>query len=128
MNYLLDSHTFLWLDDTYENLSPAAQTIIADIENTLFISAASVWEIQIKAQLGKLGLRVALPILIEEQQERNDIQVLSITLNHIFELINLPHHHRDPFDRLLIAQSRIEAIPIISHDTKIAEYDVDVIW
>lgn len=128
MNYLLDTHTFIWMDSKSPDLSERARLLIADLEHVLFLSLASVWEMQIKAQLGKLNLRVALPDILRDQQITNDIQLLSITLDHILELKNLPDHHKDPFDRLLVAQSNIEQMPIISRDTQIAKYPVNVIW
>ncbi len=128
MNYLLDTHTFVWLDVRSANLSPRAKSVLSDPDHTLFVSMASIWEMQIKAQLGKLTLRVPLSQLIAEQQQADNIHLLSVSLEHIFELGNLANHHRDPFDRLLIAQARIEDMPIISGDPRVAEYGVEVIW
>ncbi len=128
MKYLLDTHAFIWLDVASAKLSPKVRSLIANQENILFLSLVSVWEIQIKHQLGKLQLRLPLEEIIEEQQQANQIEILPITLSHILELGNLPDHHRDPFDRLLIAQSKVENIPLISRDSEIAKYPIEVFW
>jgi len=88
----------------------------------------SVWEIPIKLQLGKLHLRLALADMVSEQQQTNDIQVLSVAFGHVVALQNLPAHHRDPFDRLLIAQAHAEEAVLISHGPVFAHYPVKVLW
>ena len=113
---LLDTHTFIWLDLEPVKLSIDCQNLLLDRENILLLSLASVWEMQIKYQLGKLTLRLPLPNLIAEQQQANSIQILPIELNHIWALDRLANHHRDPFDRLLIAQAIAEDVPILSDD------------
>lgn len=132
MNYLLDTHTFIWLDIENDNssseLSETARLLLADPENVLLLSLVSVWEMQIKSQLGKLTLRLPLEQIVREQLETNHIQLLPITLNHILSLQDLPHHHRDPFDRLLIAQAVTEQIPIIGRDAQMEKYTVDMVW
>jgi PIN domain nuclease of toxin-antitoxin system len=92
------------------------------------LSLASVWEIQIKSQLGKLQLSLPLSELIETQQQMNDLQLLPVELKHIYALTELSHHHRDPFDRLLIVQSRVEQMPLLSRDSIFDAYGVDRIW
>jgi len=92
------------------------------------LSLASVWEMQIKRQLGKLSLNLPLPELIASQQQTNGLQLLPIELNHIFMLENLPQFHRDPFDRLLIAQAVTEQIPVLSIDTVFDHYPVQRLW
>jgi len=106
MKLLLDTHAFIWWDSEPSKLSPQAFTLCQDQANTIFISVVSVWKMQIKFQLGKLKLKLPLATLIESQQQTNGIEVLPITLMHVLELDNLPMYHKDPFDRLLIAQSR----------------------
>lgn len=97
-------------------------------DNVLLLSLASVWEMQIKYQLGKLNLRLPLPDLIRDQQEVNNIQILSVKLDHIWGLDNLENHHRDPFDRILISQSIIEDISIVSDDQLFDQYPVRRLW
>lgn len=128
MNLLLDTHVFLWLNDTPEKLSPTALTACQDENNTLFLSLASAWEIQIKQQLGKLELSESLQTLISTQQQQNGLQLLPIELVHIEALSQLPAVHRDPFDRLLIAQSIQQHMQIVSADQVFTGYPVNLIW
>ncbi|MBC8161570.1 MAG: type II toxin-antitoxin system VapC family toxin [Roseiflexaceae bacterium] len=101
MNLLLDTHTFLWLVGAPELLSPTASAAIQDQSNTLYLSYASIWEMQIKVQLQKLALPNTFERIVEEQQRVNNIQLLPITPDHIYKLDSLPSHHKDPFDRLI---------------------------
>jgi PIN domain nuclease of toxin-antitoxin system len=128
MNILLDTHIFLWLNDTPEKLSQPALDACQNLDNTLYLSLASVWEMQIKQQLGKLQLNGTLQTLISTQQQQNGLQLLPIELEHIETLSHLPSPHRDPFDRLLIAQSIKEQMLIISADQAFAGYPVSLIW
>ena len=125
---LLDTHTFIWLDLEPVKLSIDCQNLLLDRENILLLGLASVWEMQIKYQLGKLTLRLPLPNLIAEQQQANSIQILPIELNHIWTLDRLANHHRDPFDRLLIAQAIAEDVPILSDDGLFDLYSVERLW
>jgi PIN domain nuclease of toxin-antitoxin system len=128
MKYLLDTHTFIWMESDPDKLSPAVSAAIRDLNNTLLLSTATVWEIQIKAQISKLKLQYPLPQVIENQLQNNQMDILSISLPHVLELDNLPLHHRDPFDRILIAQARIENIAILGNDPMFAQYDVQIVW
>ncbi len=101
---------------------------MTDTNNTWILSIASIWEMQIKIQLGKLKLNSTLPDLIETQERINNLQVLPIELAHIWGLTNLPNHHRDPFDRLLIAQAMIEQFPIVSIDSLFDSYPIQRLW
>ena len=125
---LLDTHTFIWLDLEPVKLSTDCQSLLLDCENILLLSLASVWEMQVKHQLGKLTLRLPLPDLIAEQQQVNNIQLLPIELNHIWMLEHLANHHRDPFDRLLIAQAIAEDVSILSNDGLFDLYPVERLW
>ena len=125
---LLDTHTFIWLDLETIKLSIDCRNLLLDCENILLLSLASFWEMQIKYQLGKLTLRLPLPNLIAEQQQANNIQLLPIELNHIWTLDRLANHHRDPFDRLLIAQAIAEDVPILSDDGLFDLYSVERLW
>jgi PIN domain nuclease of toxin-antitoxin system len=128
MNLLLDTHIFLWLNDTPEKLSQPALNACQNEDNTLYLSLVSVWEMQIKQQLGKLKLSESLQTLIDTQQQQNGLQLLGIELEHIDALSLLPSPHRDPFDRLLIAQSIKERMHIVSADQAFTGYPVSLIW
>lgn len=127
MKIMLDTHAFLWWDSEPEKLSKNALELCQNSENTMFLSAASVWEMQIKIQLGKLRIDLPLSDLIH-QQEENGIEILPVRVSHVLEINNLPSHHKDPFDRLLIAQARVEEMVFISADPIVAQYPVNAIW
>ena len=122
MGYLLDTHILLWWLAADSRLSPAALSTITEPRNRIFISAATVWEIGIKSQLGKLKIEESIPLLLLSE----GFEELSITGLHAQEAANLPRHHKDPFDRMLIAQARLERLTLISTDNNIADYDVDL--
>ncbi len=128
MRLLLDTHTFLWLDGSPEHLSPTALAACEDPTNQLYLSVVSAWEIQIKHQLNRLQLEVPLEEMIQGQQDANDVRILSVDLHHIYTLQQLPLHHNDPFDRLLIAQAKAEQMHLVSADGQFEPYVVDVIW
>ncbi len=122
MPALLDTNAFLWFISGSERLSSNALNYIADFENDLVISAASLWKIAIKTSLGKLELLSPFDQLIPSQLEKNAIAVLSIELTYLTKTIDLEFHHRDPFDRLIIAQGITDKIPIITSDAVFAKY------
>jgi len=128
MKVLLDTHAFIWLDTQPEKLSKTALEVCQNVDNQLYLSMASVWEMQIKVQLGKLDLRIPLAEMLKVQQQDNDLKVLSITLEHIYQLQSLPFHHNDPFDRLIIAQNSLENMTLVSADGKFKNYDISVLW
>jgi PIN domain nuclease of toxin-antitoxin system len=128
MRLLLDTHTFIWWDSHPEKLSQTALSLLQDQSNTLILSVVSVWEMQIKLQLGKLKLNLPLSELIESQQQINNLQILSVSLAHALALDSLPNHHNDPFDRLLVAQANVEDVFLVSKDAKIAQYSLQLIW
>jgi PIN domain nuclease of toxin-antitoxin system len=128
MKYLLDTHVFIWMASDPDALPQSIAEILLAPESDLVLSLVSIWEMQIKAQLGKLKLATELPALVEEQQTRNAVAILPISLEHLWELGKLPPIHRDPFDRLLIAQSRREKLLFLTADSLIPKYDVDVVW
>jgi PIN domain nuclease of toxin-antitoxin system len=127
MRLLLDTHIFIWWADQPERLSPAALSALEDEANELLLSVASVWEMQIKIQLGKLKLSLPLKELVKSQQETNDLTVSPVALAHVFALDALPFHHKDPFDRLLIAQSIEEELPIVTADPHFSAYSVKLL-
>jgi PIN domain nuclease of toxin-antitoxin system len=128
MRYLLDTSTFLWWIMDNELLSDRARKVIKDGRNTLLLSAASAWEIAIKAGLGRLEFPDGPGKVIPEQMSLNDIQGLPIQVSHALHVHSLPRHHRDPFDRMLVAQCQLEGLPIVTSDPQIARYEVDIIW
>ena len=128
MKILLDTHAFLWWDSNPEKLGKTVADLLSQTENTVYVSVVSAWEIQIKKQLGKLSLTVPLAELMESQQQVNEVIILPVQLNHILALDELPTHHKDPFDRLLIAQARIEGMGIATADPVFSKYDIKVIW
>jgi len=128
MKLLLDTHTFLWWITDDQKLSGRAREIISDGSNELFLSAATGWEIAIKVQIGRLKLPEEPIRFILEQMRINAIQSLPIQMNHALHVSTLPQHHRDPFDRLLIATAQLEGLPILSSDHQLVNYQVEVIW
>ena len=127
MRLLLDTHVFIWWADAPEKLSPGALAALEDEANELLLSVASVWEMQIKIQLGKLKLSLPLQELIRNQQETNELAVLPVALTHVLALDALPFHHKDPFDRLLIAQSVEEDLTVVSADSQFSAYSVKLL-
>jgi PIN domain nuclease of toxin-antitoxin system len=128
MRLLLDTHVFLWWDGDLQRLSPAARAAFDDRGNVLLLSVASVWEMQIKLQLGKLKLLIPLARIVEEQQRANGLEVLPVTLRHVLALEALPLVHKDPFDRLLLAQASAEEATLVSADSIFASYPVKLLW
>jgi PIN domain nuclease of toxin-antitoxin system len=128
MNLLLDSNVLIWFTLTPDRLSAKVTQFIADQDNNLFVSIASIWEIQIKLQIQKLTLDLPLSTLIKDLQENSDIRILDITLSHIYALENLPNEHRDPFDRIMIAQAMVEGMPFVSVDKVFDLYPIKRVW
>ena len=128
MRLLLDTHAFLWWIADDPRLSKKACEIIGDGKNQLFLSAASGWEIAIKARLGRLQMPDDLEHFILEQMALNTIENLPIILSHALHVYALPDYHRDPFDRLLISQAQLEGLPILTADPQISQYSVEVVW
>ena len=128
MRYLLDTHAFIWWDSEPKKLSAQVLALLQESNAQLFLSMASLWEMQIKIQLGKLKLRQPLEDIIQLQIIENNIQLLDITAQHIFALSSLDEFHKDPFDRLIISQSIHENLPVISKDNVFEQYPVRVIW
>jgi len=125
---LLDTHTFIWWDTDPARLSAVALALCSDPDNQLVLSVASLWEIQIKRQLGKLDLRLPLAGIVAQQRETNGLIILPIGQDHVLALEDLPFHHRDPFDRLLVAQALAEGATLVSGDPVLRSYPVEVRW
>lgn len=128
MNLLLDSPVFLWLMDEPERLPSKVLAMCESAENTLHLSVASVWELQIKCALGKLTMEQPLKVILDEQQHSNSMEILPIKLNHLWRLADLPRIHNDPFDRLLIAQAIVEDMQLVSADRLFSSYPVNLYW
>ena len=128
MKLLLDTHAFIWWDSGDARLSPVALAACESPANTLHLSLASVWELQIKMQLGKLTLRLPLAEVLRDQQRRNGLALEPVALEDILALDTLRALHRDPFDRLLVAQAGRRGFHLVSHDPEISRYPVPVLW
>ena len=128
MKYLLDTHTLLWFLQGDKKLSDKARRLIDSPRNEKFLSIVSLWEIAIKGSLGKLVLDKPFERLFPEQLYFNHIEVLDITVDSLIKLTTLPFHHRDPFDRLIIAQAFVEKLPIIGTDTVFDAYGINREW
>jgi PIN domain nuclease of toxin-antitoxin system len=128
VNLLLDTHAFLWFLDNDPQLSATAKRLIEDPINRKFVSMATCWELAIKVGLRKLDLGELATTFLPRELAANHFDLLGIELRHATFVETLPLHHRDPFDRLLIAQSMIEAIPVISVDVAFDVYGVSRLW
>ncbi len=128
MKLLLDTQVFLWLRGEPHKVSSKALSVYQERNNTTYLSIVSVWEMQIKHQIGKLDLNMPLQEIIEEQCGTNNLKILPLRLNHIFGLQRLPLHHKDPFDRLLLVQAQYENLCLISSDGKFKLYEVNLCW
>ena len=128
MRALLDTHAFLWWNADDPRLSQTSRDVIADGHNELYLSVASAWEIAIKAARGSLILPEPPEVYVPSRLQLHRILPLPIQLRHALHVFDLPPIHRDPFDRLLIAQSQLDDLPIMTTDPEIVRYDVSVIW
>jgi PIN domain nuclease of toxin-antitoxin system len=127
MKLLLDTHTFLWFIDDSPLLSAKGKALL-EADNDLLLSIGSLWEIAIELCLGKLTVAMPTEVLMTQQLTSNDIAVLSITIPPLVTISTLPLHHRDPFDRLIIAQAIVEPMPIVSADPAFDAYPVERLW
>ena len=128
MKYLLNTHTVLWFLKGDKKLSDKARRLIDSPRNSKFLSIVSLWEIAVKVSLGKLVLDKSFERLFPEQLYFNRIEVLDITVDSLIKLTTLPFHHRDPFDRLIIAQALVEELPIIGTDAAFDAYGISREW
>jgi len=127
MAFLLDTHTFLWFVSGDNKLPVSVIDKIKDIHQPCFLSAASLWEITIKNQIGKLTLDISLEELFN-YADRNQIEIIPINYQHLIVLSKLPNHHSDPFDRLIIAQAIAENLVLITRDKELKKYSVEQQW
>jgi PIN domain nuclease of toxin-antitoxin system len=128
MRAILDTHAFLWFIIGDSRPSAAAEQLIEDVRYDLLLSAASVWEIAIKVGQGRLPLPLPIRSFLPRQLAENDITLLPIEVKHALEVAELPAHHRDPFDRMLVAQALTEQVPILSADATLDQYGVQRVW
>jgi PIN domain nuclease of toxin-antitoxin system len=128
MRLLLDSHTLIWAVDEPTKLSATAVAALQDPGNDLLVSAGSIWEIAIKVGLKKLTLSQPFRPWIEKAIADLGASLLSINIEHADTLVGLPMHHRDPFDRLLVAQSKIEMLPVVGADAQFDAYGITRVW
>lgn len=128
MRLLLDTHAFLWFIEDSPKLSSLARAMIEDAVNAPLLSVASLWEMAIKTSIGKLVLARPFETLVPDQLEINGIDQLAIDFRHVALVVELPFHHRDPFDRLLVAQALMEGLPIVSADSSLDAYGVKRLW
>ena len=128
LKILFDTHAFFWIVSDDPRLSAAARKIFARSDSEIILSVASIWEILLKAQTGKFPFPRPADAYIRAQIKKSSITVLPIRLEHVFRLEQLALHHRDPFDRIILAQALEENIPIVSADSKFRLYPVEVLW
>ncbi len=128
MRLLLDTHAFLWFIGGEAALSHEARKLIEDDANEKIVSIASLWEIAIKNSIGKLPLGKPFEQLIPEHLQRNGFAVLGLTVAHTAQLVRLPFHHRDPFDRMLVAQCQSENLSLLSNDAMLDAYGIARLW
>ncbi|HLP90405.1 MAG TPA: type II toxin-antitoxin system VapC family toxin [Nostocaceae cyanobacterium] len=126
--FLIDTHTFIWYITDNSRLSSQVLDLINDENNQIFLSIASIWEMGIKHGLGKLTFTMPFEMFLTQQLSINDFSVLDIKISHIITVSQLPLYHRDPFDRMLIAQAVVENITVISADTVFDAYPVQRLW
>lgn len=127
MSYLLDTHCWLWLQTTPERLPVELVDTLADRSVDLFLSAASAWELGIKHAAGRIELPESPGDYVREGMRRSGVRELSMSHSHALEAAALPPHHRDPFDRMLVAQARLERLTLVTADRVLAAYDVDLV-
>ena len=128
MKLLLDTHTLLWFIAGNLSLSASARALIEDAANEKFVSIVSIWETAIKVSIGKMSLSAPFDVLFPHQIEVNGFELLPVKIEHTSVVTSLPFHHRDPFDRLLIAQAIEEKMTLLSVDTVFDDYGVTRLW
>ena len=128
MKLLLDTHVFLWWASDPAKLSPAAWSACGNPANDFLLSLASVWEMQIKCQTGKLPLTPSLADLVARHQQKQGLALWPVTLEHLLYLEILPPAHKDPFDRMLASQANLDALTLVTADPIFGQYPVTVLW
>ncbi len=128
MKLLLDTRTFLWWNEASPRLSKKALLLLSDPANTLLLSVVGAWELVLKTQTGKLRLPESLNVYVPTRMAHYAMHALPVSLAHALASESLPLHHRDPFDRLLIAQATIEGVPIVTANPEFRRYTIKVVW
>ena len=128
MRILLDTHTFIWFVTDSSRLSSTAKALIEDEYNEKLLSIASIWEMGIKHSIGKLTFELPFMTFVTSQLQQNSMEILNIRIEHLDVVANLPLHHRDPFDRLIISQAMVEQLPIVGVDKAFDSYAVRRLW
>ncbi|PNW51295.1 UNVERIFIED_CONTAM: twitching motility protein PilT [Euhalothece sp. KZN 001] len=128
MRLLLDTHTFIWFVTDSPQISITAKTLIEDEYNQKLLSIGSIWEMAIKHSLGKLSFKLPFMSFITSQMQQNSMELLNIQVEYLNVVASLPLHHRDPFDRLIIAQAMVEQIPVVGRDKAFDSYSVQRLW
>lgn len=128
MRLLLDTHAFIWFFTGNTKISNQVRVLIENEDNEKLLSTASLWEMAIKQSTGKLSFHLPFEVFITQQLSLNDFNLLDIKIDHLAVVATLPFHHKDPFDRLLISQSIVERIPILSIDSAFDAYPVERLW
>ncbi len=128
MKYLLDTHSLLWITSDSKRISDRVKRIYRNESYEIFFSAASIWELAIKISLKKLSIYQELSLFVKEHIIDNNIQILKVIPIHLYPVQSLPFHHRDPFDRLLVAQCLTENITLISKDKVFDKYSIKRVW
>jgi PIN domain nuclease of toxin-antitoxin system len=128
MRLLLDTHAFIWLTSRRAEMPSSAWALLRNPDNALLVSIASIWEMGIKSNHGKLTLADPFAQFVRRGFAENNIDLLPISVDHVVRLEQLPRHHKDPFDRMIVAQALEEDIPVIGRDRMLDEYGVDRRW
>jgi len=128
MRLLLDTHVFLWWNEANPRLSGRVYKLLSDPRNRLFLSVVSAWEIVLKIHIRKLKLPSPAAVYIPARLAHYGIEVLPLGLDHVLAAEDLPAHHRDPFDRMLVAQGQVERLPVVTHDPQIRRYGIEMVW
>ena len=128
MRLLLDTHTFVWYVTNNQKLSSTARQLINEGNNEVLLSIVSIWEMAIKHSIGKLSFELPFEIFISQQLAVNNFDLLNIKISYLNVVANLPLHHRDPFDRLIIAQAMVEQIPVVGTDEIFDSYLIQRLW
>ena len=128
MKLLIDTQSWLWMQAAPERFSPEARDMVDDQDNVLLLSPVSAWEISTKYALGRLTLPIPPAEYVPSRMKSSGVDALPLQHSHALQVAELPWHHRDPFDRLLIAQAQVEGLPILSANRQLAAYDVQIHW
>lgn len=127
MRILLDTNVLVWWLTEDKRLTPANYELISEPSNVVFVSVCSIWEIAIKASIGKLHLAGSIEQLVQPALRQNDIEFLPIRIEQVIPVETMPFHHSDPFDRLLVAQAQVEGLTLLTSDMRLRAYDVPII-